>query len=90
MNENDHPKGALVLMFGYLLLLAALWLPEVPTSPSFNCTRLRGSEPVERKEQRPRNKRREWLASGCALREIAEKYPPIGTAFTGRLSSLLL
>ena len=26
MGENDHPKGALVLMFGYLLLLAAMWL----------------------------------------------------------------
>jgi len=26
MNENDHPKGALVLIFGYLLLLSAMWL----------------------------------------------------------------
>jgi hypothetical protein len=25
MTENDHPKGALLFMLIYLLLLAALW-----------------------------------------------------------------
>lgn len=26
MNENEHPRGALLFMLVYLLLLAGLWL----------------------------------------------------------------